>query len=102
MRAKALVAASVALVVAGLSAVVVWMVGHRGEPVVAGGKPTMRLITTEQYANTVRYLFGEDIDLSSARFPLLPRREGLVALGATAATMTPSTLEMFHRAARSI
>lgn len=92
----------VSVVAVAVVAVAVWFAWSRSEPVVPAGPATMRMITTEQYANTIRYLFGEDIDLSSSRFPLLPRKDGLVALGATAAAMTPSTLDMFHRAARSI
>ena len=72
------------------------------EPVTKGGPATMRLISTEQYVNSVQYLFGEDIDLSNAHFPLLPRIDGLVALGATQAAMTPGALEMFNRSARVI
>lgn len=101
--------------------VVVWTVGLAGilslavssllpvlnatgffEPAIEGGSTNMRLITTDQYVNTIRYVFGEDIDVGSANFPLVPRTEGLVSLGTTSAEMTPSGLAMFNRSARAI
>jgi hypothetical protein len=71
------------------------------EPVIEGGPTTMRLISADQYRNTVAYVFGSDIQVA-VNFPLLQRRNGLVSLGATIAAMTPGDLEQFDKAARSI
>lgn len=71
------------------------------EPVIEGGPTTMRLISADQYRNTVAYVFGSDIQVV-ANFPLLQRHNGLVSLGATTAMMTPGDLEQFDKAARSI
>ena len=63
--------------------------------------PTMRLITQSQYMNTIRAIFGSHIDLN-VRFPPMRRVEGLVALGAANAVITPSGLDALDGAARSI
>jgi hypothetical protein len=84
--------------VVGVAAVSVW---PKSEPAVAKAQATMRLISTEQYVNSVQYVFGEDIEVR-ANFPQLQRSDGLISLGATSAAMTSGALEQFDRAARSI
>jgi hypothetical protein len=101
-RTKVLAGSLAAIAVIAVVVTVMMRHGSLREPVAKGGPATMRLISTEQYVNTVRYLFGEDIDLTSAHFPLLPRIDGLVAIGSTKAAMTPGALEMFNRSARAI
>src|SRR5262249_32701412 len=70
-------------------------------PTIGGGPPTMRLISAEQYRNTIQYVVGNDIQIE-ASFPVPQRRDGLVTLGGTKAEMTPGDLDQFDRAARSI
>jgi hypothetical protein len=86
---------------AGALAVGAFVFVSAQEPTPAPGPPVMRLISAEQYRNTVRYVFGDDIQIT-ANFPLMQRREGLVALGAATASMTPGALEQFDQAARAI
>lgn len=72
------------------------------EPADAGGPPTMRLVTAEQYRNSIHDIFGDDIDLGGAYFPTLPRKAGLLALGATEVSMTPGDLDVFRRTAEAV
>lgn len=90
--------AALVVVVGGAVVVSFW---PQAEPAVAKAQPTMRLISTEQYINSVQYIFGEDIEVR-ANFPQLQRSNGLVSLGAASAAMTLGALEQFDRAARSI
>ena len=71
------------------------------EPPMPGGPATMRLISADQYANTMHTLFGEDIDVR-VNFPSLQRKQGLVSLSASTAAMTSGALEQFDRGARAI
>jgi hypothetical protein len=72
------------------------------EPVSKGGPPVvMRLITTQQYQNAVQNIFGADIKMGST-FPALNRTQGLKALGATTAIVTPGLLDVYDRAARVV
>lgn len=88
-----------ALVATGAASV--FYVAVHAEPGEPGGPPAMRLISADQYRNTVHQVFGDDVQVD-ASFPELQRQEGLVALGAVSATMTPSALDQFDRAARSV
>lgn len=103
MRAKPFIWAGALIVVAGLAAATVLKIREGGffESAVHGGPATMRLISAEQYVNTMHFLFGEDIDVR-ANFPSLQRKQGLVSLSASTAAMTSGALEQFDRAARAI
>ncbi len=71
------------------------------EPEVPAAAPRMRIVTTDQYLNTLSYVFGTSINLE-LKFPPPRRTEGLLANGATLAGMTPTQVEMFQRAADSV
>lgn len=71
------------------------------EPKTSGSPPTARLINSDQYANAIADVFGPDIS-GTARFPPTRRIDGLVALGASTAAVTPGLLEMFDSRARDI
>src|SRR5688572_21669387 len=102
MKTRTIVlAGAIAAVVGLVTAVGVFVIADGAEPESTGGPTTMRLISAEQYRNTIAYVFGDDIAVE-ANFPELQRREGLVSLGSTTAEMTPGALEQFDRAARAI
>jgi hypothetical protein len=61
----------------------------------------MRLITTQQFQNTLESLFGIDVT-TAADFPALTRVNGLRALGATTALVPSRLLDMYDGAARSV
>lgn len=71
------------------------------EPETAGGPPHLRLIGTQQYLNTLSYVFGPSISLDM-KFAPLRRINGLLANGAALAGVTTSQMEQYQRAATSV
>lgn len=70
-------------------------------PKTNGAPPDMRRLTEEQYRNIIHDVFGHHIEIS-ARFDPLVRTEGLLAVGARSAPVTPAGFEQFYNAARSV
>lgn len=102
MKRKSILKAAAAVLIVAIVGVVAVAIWPQPEPAItAKAPPTMRLISAEQYVNSVQYVFGEDIEVR-ANFPQLQRSDGLVSLGATTAAMTSGALEQFDRAARTI
>lgn len=71
------------------------------EPASDGSPARLRLITSEQYLNTLGHTFGPSIDLGS-KFPPLKRTKGLLANGAATAGVTAAQLEQYQRTAASV
>jgi hypothetical protein len=71
------------------------------EPPTPGGQPTVRRLTEVQYRNIIADVFGAHI-VVSGRFDPIVRTEGLLAVGASRATITPSGVERFAAMARSV
>jgi hypothetical protein len=71
------------------------------EPQTDGAPPDMRRLTAEQYRNVIHDIFGEHIEIAS-RFDPLVRTDGLFAVGASNALITPSGFEKFYNIARSV
>ncbi len=71
------------------------------EPQTGGAPPEMRRLTAEQYRNVIHDVFGEHIEIAS-RFDPLVRTDGLFAVGASNALITPSGFEKFYNIARSV
>jgi len=71
------------------------------EPDAAGPPPAMRRLTEQQYRNTIRDVFGPGISVVG-RFDPLSREGGLMAVGASKASITPSGFERFGELAESI
>jgi len=86
---------------AGIAAAFALLVSGCGEPPTVGGPPDMRRLTTEQYHNIVHDVFGDHIEIAG-RFDPLVRTEGLLALGARNAPITPAGFEQFYNVARSV
>ena len=84
---------------------VVLLVGLAGcgsrEPNTKGAPPTVRLLTESQYRNIIADVFGRQIEVAG-RFDPVVRTEGLLAVGAGLATVTPSGVERYVALARSI
>jgi len=68
---------------------------------VDGGPPTVRRLTAEQYRQSVADIFGEDITVAG-RFEPDVRSEGLIAVGTSQVTVTPSGLEQYNGIGRNI
>jgi len=58
----------------------------------------VRLLTTEQYINTIGYFFGPDVRVD-VTFAPLKRTEGLLATGASIAGVSDAQAEIFQKAA---
>jgi len=71
------------------------------EPSEAGSLNRLRLVTEQQYLNTVRYVFGPDI-APEPHFPPAQRRDGLVALGSSIVGVTTTQLELYQKSAVTI
>ena len=90
--AACLLLAAVALLLAGC--------GSR-EPATRGGPPSFRLLSEAQYRNIITDVFGGQV-VVAGRFDPVVRVEGLLAIGAGRATLTPSGVERQVALARSI
>src|SRR4051812_22888318 len=71
------------------------------EPELANAPTRVRALTQDQYFNSLAYLFGQDARLDS-RFPPFRRTDGLLALGAASAGITPAAVEKFQHTAQII
>jgi hypothetical protein len=71
------------------------------EPPLVQAPARVRVLTQDQYFNSLTYIFGEDARTDS-RFPPFRRTDGLLALGAASAGITASGVEKFQRAAQII
>ncbi|MAT51767.1 MAG: hypothetical protein CMK32_11355 [Porticoccaceae bacterium] len=70
-------------------------------PAVYQGPPTVKLISQPQYANTVAYIFGDDIEVPP-QFPPVAREDGLLSLGYANTAITPVVVERFYRYGQSV
>jgi hypothetical protein len=75
--------------------------GKEEEPEHPGTLPRVRIVTTQQYLNTLQNVFGSSVSMDM-KFPPLRRTEGLLANGAALAGVTAGKIETFQRAASSI
>nr|WP_298721240.1 DUF1592 domain-containing protein [uncultured Steroidobacter sp.] len=77
------------------------LAGCAREPESPGTEPRVSLVTTEQYLNSLRYIFGPGIELQ-IQFPPFERTEGLLANGAAIAGISSSQLEQFQSAGATV
>ena len=71
------------------------------EPDVAGTPPLLRLITSQQYVNTLVHTFGRDFNIET-QFPPHRRTDGLLAIGASTAGFPAGQIEHYQRAAATV
>lgn len=71
------------------------------EPEDASSSQQVRLISQEQYFNTLSHMFGESIRLPG-RFPPFNRADGLESLGASSASVTIGGVQLYQQAASSV
>jgi len=91
-------AAAVAVVglVVGLA-----IAARHAEPISRGTPASLRLLTQQQYLNTLQYVFGPNMQ-PTTRFAALPRTDGLLASGAATAGLTETQLEMYQKTASKV
>ncbi|WP_129782416.1 DUF1588 domain-containing protein [Peristeroidobacter soli] len=70
--------------------------GYSGE--IRGTEPKMRLMSKEQYINTLTHIFGSNLRID-ARFAPMSRKDGLLANGAAVANLDAGKLDQFRRTA---
>lgn len=99
--------------IAGALAAVAWAVSGlptnssfnglsaRAEAAVPAGEPSLRLITQNQYVNTLNRIFGSDITIR-LRFAPVNRIDGLLAVGAGTAVLTSGGLDPLDATARAV
>lgn len=75
--------------------------GKPAEPETAGSPLRAKLVTTEQYKNSLAYVFGPSVDVR-VQFAPPQRREGLIANGAASAGLSAAQVEQFQRAASTV
>jgi hypothetical protein len=71
------------------------------EPETDGSAKRLRLLTQDQYLNTLAYVFGPDVR-PDAYFPPAQRTDGLLSLGAAKAGVTPTRMEIYQKAAVTV
>jgi Protein of unknown function (DUF1588)/Protein of unknown function (DUF1592)/Protein of unknown function (DUF1585) len=67
----------------------------------AGMRKHLRLLTTQQYVNTIQYFFGTDIRIE-ARFSPVPRTEGLLMAGTSVAGLSDAQIEIYQKISRLV
>ena len=92
--------AAAVVAVVGLTAEL-GVANRHGEPDSKGTPASMRLLTQQQYLNTLSYVFGTNVQ-PTTRFAALPRTDGLLASGAATAGLTESQLEMYQKTASKV
>ena len=85
-------AAAIAALVAGCG---------KQEPQTTGAPPLVRQMTEVQYRAVIADVFGPDVKIAGNFYPT-PRKDGLMAVGASHATITPSAFERYDKLARLI
>nr|WP_240954144.1 DUF1592 domain-containing protein [Solimonas marina] len=90
-----------ALAVTLLVATAVGALHGSGEPKSKGTPMSMRLLTQDQYLNTMAYVFGANVQ-PTTRFAALPRTDGLLASGASIAGLTDAQLETYQKTASKV
>jgi hypothetical protein len=76
-------------------------VSGSGEPESKGTPATLRLLSQQQYLNTLAYVFGPNVQ-PTTRFAALPRVDGLLASGASTAGLTDTQLETYQKTAAKV
>src|SRR5713226_6703948 len=88
-----LAGAAAALLLGGY---IVWSRLVVREPTSLGSQKRLRLLTQEQYLNTLRYVFGPDVR-PEVNFAAVQRVDGLLSVGTSFAGITDSQLEIYQK-----
>ena len=71
------------------------------EPMSNGAAPRLRLITRDQYLNTLAYVFGADVR-PDVEFAPVERVDGLLRLGTSRAGVNDTQLEIYQKTAQFV
>ncbi|MGE3334898.1 MAG: DUF1592 domain-containing protein [Rhodospirillaceae bacterium] len=76
-------------------------VAEVAEPASSGAEPRLRLITRDQYLNTLAYVFGADVR-PDVEFAPVERVDGLLRLGTSRAGVNDTQLELYQKTAQFV
>jgi len=99
-RVRPIAVGVVAVAAIGAAAAVGVMNGNR-EPESKGTPASLRLLTEQQYLNTVMYVFGPNVK-PTANFAAVPRIDGLLNSGTAVAGITDTQLEIYQKTAGKV
>nr|WP_298727389.1 DUF1592 domain-containing protein [uncultured Steroidobacter sp.] len=99
-RVRPIAVGVVAVAAIGAAAAVGLMNGNR-EPESKGTPASLRLLTEQQYLNTVMYVFGPNVK-PTANFAAVPRIDGLLNSGTAVAGITDTQLEIYQKTAGKV
>jgi hypothetical protein len=71
------------------------------EPASSGAEPRLRLVTRDQYLNTLAYVFGKDVR-PDVEFAPVERVDGLLRLGTSRAGVNDTQLELYQKTAQFV
>jgi hypothetical protein len=71
------------------------------EPASSGAEPRLRLVTRDQYLNTLAYVFGADVR-PDVEFAPVERVDGLLRLGTSRAGVNDTQLELYQKTAQFV
>jgi hypothetical protein len=84
-----------------LGGYIAWSRTQIREPPSLGSQQRLRLLTQEQYLNSLRYVFGPDVR-PETNFAAVQRIDGLLSVGTTFAGITDSQLEIYQKTAAAV
>ncbi|WP_116811435.1 DUF1592 domain-containing protein [Steroidobacter cummioxidans] len=83
------------------AAAAVGLINSNREPQSKGTPASLRLLTEQQYLNTVMYVFGPNVK-PTANFAAVPRVDGLLNSGTAVAGITDTQLEIYQKTAGKV
>ncbi|GFE82258.1 hypothetical protein GCM10011487_42580 [Steroidobacter agaridevorans] len=99
-RVRVFAVGVVAVAAIGATAAVGVMNSNR-EPESKGTPASLRLLTEQQYLNTIMYVFGPNVR-PTANFAAVPRVDGLLNSGTALAGITDTQLEIYQKTAGKV
>lgn len=97
---KALIGAAALCFAAGALGVVHFL-KRSAEPLSKGTPVALRLLTQQQYLNTLEYVFGPDVK-PVTNFAAVPRVDGLLSSGTAVAGLTDTQAEIYQKTATAV
>lgn len=98
---KVLIVAVAVVIAAGSALGLGGFLKRSAEPHSKGTPAALRLLTQQQYLNTLEYVFGPDVK-PVTNFAALPRIDGLLNSGTAVAGLTDTQVEIYQKTATAV
>lgn len=98
---KVLIGAVVLVVAAASTLAIGSFLKRSSEPHSKGTPAALRLLTQQQYLNTLQYVFGPDVK-PVTNFAAVPRIDGLLNSGTAVAGLTDTQVEIYQKTATAV